>query len=173
MKTVKTLVLVALVVSLGSPLVAEAAWWNPFSWFKSKRAVVVEQPRAIVPVPASVQKEVEVQKPTSSKVQIVPQKKEVPYPTKVAQCLKDSGAQFFGASWCPHCEAQKALFGTAAKLLPYVECSLGATKPGQAQICIDNKIEAYPTWKFKSGETLTGEQSIETLAAKAQCAITK
>jgi thiol-disulfide isomerase/thioredoxin len=171
MKTLKTLVLVALIVSLGSPLVAEAAWWNPFSWFK--KVVVLEQPRAIVPVPVDVQKQEDVKKPTSSNPQVVPQKKEVPYPTKVAQCLKDKGAQFFGASWCPHCQEQKVLFGSAAKLLPYVECSSDATISGQAQICIDNKIEAYPTWKFKNGETLVGEQTIETLAAKAQCAIIK
>ena len=27
-----------------------------------------------------------------------------------AQCLKDKGATFYGAFWCPHCKAQKALF---------------------------------------------------------------
>jgi thiol-disulfide isomerase/thioredoxin len=171
MKTVKTLVLMALIVSLGSPLVAEAAWWNPFSWFR--KAVVVEQLRVVPLVPASAQKEVEVQKPTSSKAQVVPPKKEVPYATKVAQCLKDSGAQFFGASWCPHCQAQKVLFGAAAKLLPYIECSPDATKSGQAQLCIDNKIESYPTWKFKSGEVVSGEQTIDALATKANCSITK
>ena len=40
-----------------------------------------------------------------------------------AQCLKDSGITFYGAFWCPHCQAQKKLFGRSAKLLPYVECS--------------------------------------------------
>ncbi|MEK6827042.1 MAG: hypothetical protein AABX99_00990, partial [Nanoarchaeota archaeon] len=51
-----------------------------------------------------------------------------------AQCLKDKGAVFYGAFWCSHCIAQKKLFGSSAKLLPYVECST-ADASGQAQIC--------------------------------------
>ncbi|MEK9176664.1 MAG: hypothetical protein AAB923_00015, partial [Patescibacteria group bacterium] len=37
-----------------------------------------------------------------------------------AQCLKDNGAVFCGAYWCPHCQNQKKLFGTSAALLPFV-----------------------------------------------------
>lgn len=275
MKTLKALVLVALIVSFGSPLVAEASWWNPFSWFKK---ATVEQSRS-VPVVNTEYKEDATKKPVTTShvppkgsikvslgekyeaqgasavvtevvedsrcpsdvqciqagtvkikvkasykilsktvtmtlgqpfsykgysatlVDVLPvptsstkinpadyvfyfsvktpvvvdatPKEEDSYPAKVAQCLKDNGAQFFGASWCPHCQAQKALFGAAAKLLPYVECAAGSMGLEQAQLCIDNNITGYPTWKFKSGQTLTGEQSIETLAAKAQCAITK
>src|SRR5450830_1421299 len=62
-----------------------------------------------------------------------------------AQCLKDKGAVFFGAFWCPHCQAQKKLFGSSVKLLPYVECST-ADASGQLQICTDKKIQSYPTW---------------------------
>lgn len=66
-----------------------------------------------------------------------------------AKALKAEGAQFFGAFWCPHCQTQKAEFGNAKKYLPYVECS----NPDQTvtKICVDNKIESYPTWKFKNG----------------------
>ena len=39
-----------------------------------------------------------------------------------ATALKDDGATFYGAFWCPHCQAMKALFGSAVKKLPYVEC---------------------------------------------------
>ena len=39
----------------------------------------------------------------------------------LATCLKDKGAVFYGAFWCPHCQAQKKEFGSSAKLLPYVE----------------------------------------------------
>ncbi|HEY4504811.1 MAG TPA: hypothetical protein VJI73_03495, partial [Candidatus Paceibacterota bacterium] len=28
-----------------------------------------------------------------------------------ANCLKDRGAIFYGAFWCPHCANQKKLFG--------------------------------------------------------------
>jgi thiol-disulfide isomerase/thioredoxin len=49
-----------------------------------------------------------------------------------AQCLTDSGAKFYGAFWCPHCQAQKSMFGGAKTLLPYVECAytgkIGAEK---------------------------------------------
>ena len=57
-----------------------------------------------------------------------------------AVCLKDKGATFYGAFWCPHCQAQKELFGRSEKLLPYVECS---TPDGQAQlqVCIDKEIK--------------------------------
>src|SRR5262245_50308877 len=67
-----------------------------------------------------------------------------------AQCLKDKGAVFYGAFWCPHCQAQKKLFGSSASLLPYVECS---TLDGNAQtaVCTDKKIASYPTWEFADG----------------------
>jgi thiol-disulfide isomerase/thioredoxin len=275
MKTVKAVVLVVFIVSLSSPLVAQASWWNPLSWFKKS---TVEQPH-VVPVVNTEHKEGDTKKPittshvppkgsikvklgekyeaqgasamvtevvedsrcptdvqciqagtvkikvkafykilsktitmtlgqpfsykgysatlvdvlptptsstkinpsdyvfyfslkTPTVVEVAP-KQEESYLAKVAQCLKDNGAQFFGASWCPHCQAQKLLFGVAAELLPYVECSPDPTKPSQAQICIDNKITAYPTWKFKSGEVISGEQTIEALAAKAHCSIIK
>src|SRR3990167_6069142 len=73
-----------------------------------------------------------------------------------ATCLKDSGIVFYGAFWCPHCQAQKKLFGSSAKLLPYVECST-ADANGQTQICIDKKIATYQTWEFTDGSRLTGE----------------
>jgi len=85
------------------------------------------------------------------------------------QCLKFSGALFYGAFWCPHCQAQKALFGSAKQYLPYVECSNADNS--QTQICIDKKIEGYPTWIFKDGSTLGGEQTLQTLADKTQCTL--
>lgn len=85
-----------------------------------------------------------------------------------AQCLDEQGAQFYGAFWCPHCQAQKRLFGRSAELLPYVECS---TPDGnnQLQVCIDAGVEQYPTWEFADGSRLTGERSLEELAAKTNC----
>ena len=71
-----------------------------------------------------------------------------------ATALKDSGAAFYGAFWCPHCQSEKALFGSSAKKLPYVECST-LDGSSQTQICIDKKIEGYPTWTFKDGIKLT------------------
>lgn len=87
----------------------------------------------------------------------------------LAQCLKDSGAVFYGAFWCPHCQKQKAEFGLAESLLPYVECSTPDQR-SQTPICIEKKIESYPTWEFKDGSRQTGEVSLKDLAEKTSCA---
>lgn len=88
-----------------------------------------------------------------------------------AQCLRDSGTKFFGAFWCPHCQTQKKAFGSSAKFLNYIECS--NPDKSQTQLCIDNKIEGYPTWVFPDQSRLTGEVTFETLAEKSQCVLPK
>lgn len=86
-----------------------------------------------------------------------------------AQCLKDRGATFYGAFWCPHCQRTKAMFGSAAKLLPYVECSTADGK-NQTQICKDKGIQTYPTWTFaNSTTTLTGERTLQELSDASSC----
>jgi hypothetical protein len=87
-----------------------------------------------------------------------------------AQCLGEKGATFYGAFWCPHCKAQKNLFGPSAKFLPYVECSTLDGK-GQMQICIDKQIASYPTWEFADGTRLNGEIPLEQLAEKTSCSL--
>ena len=86
-----------------------------------------------------------------------------------AQCLKDKGAVFYGAFWCPHCQATKKMFGSAARLLPYVECS---TPNGQEQlqVCKDKGVQSYPTWTFpNSTTTLTGERTLKELSELSGC----
>lgn len=85
-----------------------------------------------------------------------------------AQCLEEKGAVFYGAFWCPHCQAQKKMFGTSHKFLPYVECST-ADGNGQTQACIDKGISSYPTWEFADGSLLKGEVDLVTLAEKTSC----
>ncbi len=86
-----------------------------------------------------------------------------------AQCLADKGVKFYGAFWCPHCQAQKKLFGTQAiKKLPYVECSTPDGK-SQNQECKDAGIKGYPTWKFTDGSVQTGELTFAQLAEKTGC----
>ncbi len=93
-----------------------------------------------------------------------------------ATCIKDSGTTFYGAFWCPHCQAQKKLFGTSAKLLPYVECSTPDGQ-GQTQVCIDKKIESYPTWILKDGTIIPDDDptgagaKLQTLAEKTSCTL--
>jgi thiol-disulfide isomerase/thioredoxin len=73
-----------------------------------------------------------------------------------AKSLKTNGAVFYGAFWCPHCQATKALFGSSKQYLPYVECSTPSRT--QTQICNENKIESYPSWSFKDGINLTSDK---------------
>lgn len=95
-----------------------------------------------------------------------------------AQCLSDKQAKFYGAFWCPHCQAQKALFGKSKDLLPYIECSTPDSK-GQTQICIDKEIKNYPTWSFPMASTTSssteeffpGEKTLQELADKTGCVI--
>jgi thiol-disulfide isomerase/thioredoxin len=122
-----------------------------------------------------------------------------------AQCISDSGAKFYGAYWCPHCQAQKLLFGKSVEKLPYVECALqgqekmdsdnaiqkavidgklqmgtdGNLLPGQdpekigikvrTDICKENNIIGFPTWKFPDGSIVNGEQTFAQLAEKTKC----
>lgn len=87
-----------------------------------------------------------------------------------AACLKEKGAVFYGAFWCPHCQNQKRMFGSAAEALPYVECSTPDGK-GQLQACIDKEIKSYPTWEFSDGSRLNGEATLQQLSEKTGCAI--
>lgn len=87
-----------------------------------------------------------------------------------AQCLADKHVVFYGAFWCPHCQAQKAMFGNSARLLPYVECSTPDGK-GQKQICKEKDIQSYPVWEFSDGSRLSGEQTLDELAAKSGCTL--
>ena len=87
-----------------------------------------------------------------------------------AACLADQGAVFYGTFWCPSCKAQKKLFGSSTKLLPYVECSTADSK-NQTQICRDKKIDRYPTWEFTDDSRLTGMIPLEQLAEKTSCVL--
>ncbi len=87
-----------------------------------------------------------------------------------AKCLKDKGATFYGAFWCPHCQKQKSVFGKSKKYLPYVECST-ADGRGQVPQCNDKGIASYPTWIFADSSQETGELSLGTLAEKTGCAL--
>lgn len=96
-------------------------------------------------------------------------KQATPSPTDVfAQCLTDKGVRFYGTYWCPHCAAQKRLFGSSMKKVDYVECSTPDGK-GQLQVCTDAGIQSYPTWVFPDGSRLSGEQSFAELAEKSGC----
>jgi glutaredoxin len=89
------------------------------------------------------------------------------------RCLTSEGAVFYGASWCPHCKAQKDTLGEALPGVHYVECAEGGKRQGNAKACEDAKVDSYPTWVFKDGSRLGGAQSLETLAKKTGCSLTE
>ena len=85
-----------------------------------------------------------------------------------AKCLTEKKAVFYGAFWCPHCLATKALFGKSVKYVDYVECSSADGKE-QLQACKDKNIEGYPTWEFSDGTRISGEVSFQQLSDKTSC----
>ncbi|MDD5152918.1 MAG: hypothetical protein PHS95_02930 [Candidatus Pacebacteria bacterium] len=87
-------------------------------------------------------------------------------PTKYAdfaQCLASKKLTMYGAVWCTHCKAEKALFGESFKYVPYVECT------EDANLCLAKGIEGYPTWIDANGVKYTGEQSLEKLSEISGC----
>lgn len=85
-----------------------------------------------------------------------------------AKCLAEKGVKFYGAFWCPHCQNEKALFGSSQKYLPYVECS-APDGNSQLKVCNDASIKVYPTFVFADGSRQEGEMSLEDLASKTGC----
>ena len=88
---------------------------------------------------------------------------ENPYLRGLANHLRDSGAHFYGAFWCPHCQEQKDLFGASARQLPYVECTPNGRNGGRSAACVANNIADYPTWII-DGRRYTGVMTASELA---------
>jgi uncharacterized membrane protein/glutaredoxin len=84
------------------------------------------------------------------------------FTVKLAKHLDAAGIKMYGAFWCPHCQDQKAMFGDAAKYLPYIECDPRG-KNSQAQLCRDKHIKGFPTWEI-DGEFYASVQSLNNLA---------
>jgi hypothetical protein len=88
----------------------------------------------------------------------------------LAKCIANTSTTFYGAFWCPHCQAQKRDFGSSEQYLPYVECSPnGGQGSPMAQVCIDQDVQYFPTWHFPDGSSSTGEQSLDVLSQKTGC----
>lgn len=84
------------------------------------------------------------------------------YATDLAKHLVASGVKFYGAYWCPHCADQKAMFGNAARYLPYVECD-PRSPLGQPQVCMRAGVKVFPTWDIQ-GQRYEGVRSLDELA---------
>ncbi len=66
---------------------------------------------------------------------------EDPWIKGLAEHLTKTEAKFYGASWCPHCNEQKQLFGSSGKRIPYVECSPGGAQGPLAAVCKEKDIQ--------------------------------
>ena len=74
----------------------------------------------------------------------------------LAEHLTEEGVLFYGASWCPHCQEQKRLFGASASRLPYIECSLTGPTGPQSAACRMAGVQSYPTWLI-NGRAIVGQ----------------
>jgi len=100
---------------------------------------------------------------------IVENPAEVDY-TEFAECIAESGAVFYHASWCGHCQRQKLLFGSAWEKLSQVQCDVEG-QSDQIQECVDAGIEAYPTWIFAGGDKSMGVHPLSVIAEKTGCVL--
>jgi len=89
---------------------------------------------------------------------------EKPYLKALAVHLRDSGARFYGAYWCPACQQQKALFEASVERLPYVECTPNGRNGAHNFACVANDIKDFPTWII-DGRRHTGVVPVVELAA--------
>ena len=81
----------------------------------------------------------------------------------LAKYLKDKGVVKYSAYWCPNCLNQSELFGKQAyKELNVVECARDG-KNSQMQLCIDKKIEGFPSWEI-NGKIIIGVQTLKELS---------
>ena len=81
----------------------------------------------------------------------------------LAKYLKDNGVVKYSAYWCPNCLDQSELFGKEAyKELNVVECARDG-KNSQTQLCIDKKIEGFPSWEI-NGKIIIGLRTLKELS---------
>jgi len=92
---------------------------------------------------------------------------EDPWVRGLAEHLTKTEARFYGTYWCPACKAQKELFGSSVRRLPYIECSPGGPRAPQAPECDAAGVKSYPTW-FINGQRYVGVRSLDELAQSSQ-----
>ena len=83
--------------------------------------------------------------------------------TELAKYLNNKGVVKYSAYWCPNCLNQSELFGKQAyKELNVVECARDGIN-SQTQLCIDKKIQGFPTWEI-NGKLILGVLSLNELS---------
>jgi len=99
------------------------------------------------------------------------QQKEKSFPLDdFIKCLIEKGVKFYGIASDNSTQNQKAMFKTAAKDLPYIECQEPETKQLTFE-CQVAEIKAFPTWEFPNGNRVIGETSLKNLSELSGCTI--
>ncbi|MHC9086943.1 vitamin K epoxide reductase family protein [Luteimonas sp. RIT-PG2_3] len=88
---------------------------------------------------------------------LLQQRPEDPRLRALAEHLEQSGAKYYGASWCPNCREQAKMFGASEPRLPYVECSPNGRGSAMAFDCVSARITGFPTW------IIEGQQYVEVI----------
>jgi hypothetical protein len=87
-----------------------------------------------------------------------------------AKCLASKQAKMYGLYWCPHCADQKAMFGSAFKYVPYVECAIRGSKE-LAPECKVAGVKLFPSWQFGMDPPKEGVLSLDALSEKTGCSL--
>ena len=83
----------------------------------------------------------------------------------LAKCLTEKGAVMYGTEWCPHCAAQKEMFGSSFEYVTYVDCDKNK------RACVNAGVKGYPTWQINEAN-YEGTQSLYDLAKNSGCTLT-
>lgn len=94
---------------------------------------------------------------------VLDRRPENPRLVALADHLEETGARYYGASWCGSCARQDRLFGASAPRLPYVECSPAGRGGPTARECVEAGVTSYPTWQI-NGLLHPGVQTPQDLA---------
>ena len=87
----------------------------------------------------------------------------------LADCVRDSGAVMYEASWCPACKAQRKEFRGYVNRIKTVQCDVGGKKGKTRAECERMNIDSYPTWVFGDGSSESGFKSAKAIAARTGC----
>lgn len=87
-----------------------------------------------------------------------------------AKCIASRQAKMYGLYWCPHCADQKAMFGSAFKYVPYVECAIRGSKE-LAPECKTAGVKLFPSWQFGMDPPKEGVLSLDALSEKTGCSL--
>ncbi len=79
---------------------------------------------------------------------------------KVAQCLAQKGAEYYGSDFCPDCEKQKKEFGNSFKLVSYVDC-------GENKVNCPN-VREIPAW-YMDKQIYYGYKTLDELKQLSNC----